>query len=222
MGKQYKIAVFDVDGTLLDTTEGVLSAVRYTINKEGLKPLTPEVQKTFIGPPVQESFARIYGVPEEEAQRLAAVFRSRYKGEDLLKAVPYPGIYELCEKLRKKGVAIAIATYKREDYARTLLQHFGFDKYSDVIYGADHFNKLKKADIICKCMERLGVTDYSCAVMIGDSDNDAIGAAGLGTDFLGVTYGFGFRTKEDVMKYPSIGAAATVSEIYERMFENEN
>ena len=90
-------------------------------------------------------------------QELAECFREQYKTKDLLKARPYPGIYETIEKLKINDVGIAIATYKRQDYARQLLYHFQFDKYTKVIYGADNYNKLKKSDIIIKCMKDLGV-----------------------------------------------------------------
>ena len=209
----YEIAVFDVDGTLLDTTEGVIAAVEYTIEKKGLKPLDRETLLTFIGPPIQDSFARVYGLSGEVLQELATIFRESYKNDYLYKAVPYEGIYEVCDALRDKGVKIAVATYKRQDYAENILKHFEFDKYSNIMYGADHENKLKKVDIIRKCMDDLGVHDYSHALMIGDSSHDALGAKQIGMDFLGVTYGFDFKTKEDVEEFPSIGSVATAMEI---------
>ena len=209
----YEIAVFDVDGTLLDTTEGVIAAVKYTIEKKGLKRLDRETLLTFIGPPIQDSFARVYGLSGEGLQELATIFRESYKNDHLYKAVPYEGIYEVCDALRDKGVKIAVATYKRQDYAENILKHFEFDKYSNIMYGADHENKLKKVDIIRKCMDNLGVHDYSHALMIGDSSHDALGAKQIGMDFLGVTYGFDFKTKEDVAEFPSIGSAATAMEI---------
>ena len=98
--------------------------------------------------------------------------------------------------------------YKASREFADLLKHFGFDKYTNILYGADHNNKLKKVDIIEKCMVDLGVTDYSNAVMIGDSSHDAIGAEKIGMDFIGVTYGFDFRTPEDVYKFKAVGAAA--------------
>lgn len=82
--------------------------------------------------------------------------------------------------LSNKGIKLAVATYKRQDYAEAILKHFGFDKYTDILYGADHENKLKKMDIIKKCMDDLGVHDYSRAVMVGDSRHDAIGAQKIG------------------------------------------
>ena len=211
----WKAAVFDVDGTLLDTAEGVMSAVKYAINTWGLPPLGEEELKAFIGPPVQNSFVRHYGMKKEEAQQLADIFRRRYKDEDLLKAAPYEGIYQVFEKLKGNGILLAVATYKRQDYARRILEHFGFHRYTDILYGADNQNKLKKKDIIEKCLNDLGIHDYSQAVMVGDSDNDAVGAEELGMGFIGVTYGFGFKDQEDVMGYHADGCAAHPEDIAE-------
>lgn len=211
--KKYKAAIFDVDGTLLDTTEGVLAAVQYTITEAGLPEIDRETLLTFIGPPVQDSFMRVYQVTKEKAQELATIFRNRYKDYELLKAFAYEGIYDVMEELSKRGIAIAVATYKRQDYAESILKHFHFDRYSDILYGADHENKLKKQDIIMLCMKDMGITDPSEVVMIGDSSHDAKGAQELGMDFIGVTYGFEFRTKEDVFAYPSIGYADIPTDI---------
>lgn len=210
MVQKYKIAVFDLDGTLLDTSGGVLSAVKRTIEENNMDELSAEKLVSFIGPPIQDSFIRAYQMSREEAQEIADKFRNYYKQpEYLLDAVPYDGIFELMKQLRDRGIKVAVATYKREDYAISVLKHFGFDKYADIMYGSDNNNKLKKMDIIEKCLRDAGVNDYSEAVMIGDSDNDAIGAQQIGMDFLGVTYGFGFHSKMDVEAYPNVGCADT-------------
>ncbi len=211
--KKYEIAVFDVDGTLLDTTEGVLASVRYTIQKMGFAPLSEKQMLTFIGPPIQDSFAQAYHVEGEILQMIATCFRNRYKDFELFKAVPYDGIYDLLNALSNKGIKLAVATYKRQDYAEAILKHFGFDKYTDILYGADHENKLKKMDIIKKCMDDLGVHDYSRAVMVGDSRHDAIGAQKIGMDFIGVTYGFDFKSLSDVFAFDAIGAADSPKDI---------
>ena len=211
--QHFDIVVFDVDGTLLDTSEGVLASVKYTIGKHNLPEIDEETLRTFIGPPIQDSFARVYGLSGEILQELATTFRNQYKDVDLLKAVPYEGIFDVFEALLANGIKPAIATYKRQDYATKIMQHFGFDKYTDIIYGADHENKLKKRDIIELALKDSGVSDFSKAVMIGDSDNDAIGAEGIGTEFIGVTYGFGFRSKEDVNKFKNVGSADTAKEL---------
>ncbi len=210
---RFELAVFDVDGTLLDTTEGVLSSVKYTIDRFGFEPLSQEKLKKFIGPPIQNSFASAYGLSGDILQEIAGVFRDRYKNDDLLKAVPYEGIYDAMKWLSDNNVKIAIATYKRQDYAEKILRAFRFDRFTDIMYGADHENKLKKRDIIEKCIADSGVTDYSRVVMIGDSDNDAIGARDIGVNFIAVTYGFGFDSAQDAMGFPNVGIASCPDEL---------
>lgn len=213
-GNRYDIAIFDVDGTLLNTREGILAAVGETLKRCGLREITKEEEPLFIGPPIQETLTRVFGMNAEEAQNTADIFRSIYKEDQyLLKAEPYDGIMELMEELKRREIKMAVATYKRQDYAVKICQKFGFHKYSDIIYGSDNFNKLKKLDIIRLCLDDLGAQDYRKAVMIGDSSFDAIGAQQIGCEFIGVTYGFDFRTEEDVMKYPAAGAADTPSEL---------
>lgn len=213
MAHRYKSVIFDVDGTLLDTSEGILAAVGYTIEQFGLQPLDENTIKSFIGPPIQNSFKRIFGFDDEKIMQMAAVFRDRYKEVDLFKAKPYDGIYDVFESLKANGIKPAIATYKRQDYAQMLLKHFRFDEYTDILFGSDFDGKLKKQDIIGLALKETGITNYSEAVMVGDSDNDAVGAEKIGTDFIGVTYGFGFRSREDVFAFRAIGAADTTEEL---------
>ena len=209
----YAAAIFDVDGTLLNTTEGVISSVKYTIRKHHLNRLPEDTLKSFIGPPIQDSFKKFYNLKEKEAQMLAETFREQYKNVDLLKAIPYEGIYEVLQQLKDMGIALAVATYKRQDYALKILEFFNFNKYTNILYGADPYNKMRKKDIIQKCLDDLGIWDHSQAVMIGDSDNDAIGAEKLGMNFIGVTYGFGFSTAKDMGNFRSIGCAKSPEEI---------
>lgn len=211
--RRYDAVIFDLDGTLLDTGEGVSKSVRYTIDKLGLPEASEGVLRSFIGPPIQRSFERIYGLDKTAAMEAADIFRSRYKDEDLLLAIPYEGIFETIDKLSAAGIRTGVATYKRQDYADKILSHFGFDRVCDVICGSDAEGKLSKCDIIENAIRMLGVTDKSRAVMIGDSDNDAEGAAQIGVPFVGVTYGFGFASKEDVDVFTNIGTADSCPDI---------
>ncbi len=211
--KNCELVIFDLDGTLLDTSEGIRKSVGYVIDTLNLPKISEDVLRTFIGPPMQKSFERVFGMSEEEGRKAADLFRDRYKDGDVLLATPYDGIFETIHELEKRGIKTAVATYKRQDYADAILKHFGFDKAVDVICGCDFDGKFTKKDIIRNAVDALGVTDIGTVVMVGDSDNDAAGAAQLGMAFIGVTYGFGFADKEDVDAFDNIGCAATCKEI---------
>ena len=211
--RRYDLAVFDLDGTLLDTRGGVLSAVKYTIKEFGYEMPDEETLRSFIGPPVQEGFSRVYGLEGPILQEIATVFRNFYSTKTLLEAELYEGMTELMEEMLARGIKPAVATYKREDYALKLLRHFGFDHYTDIMFGGDHENKLKKRDIIEKCINTAGVTDLSRVVMIGDTEFDAVGARDIGVDFIGVSYGFGYKSVEEIEGKGAAGAARTPLDI---------
>lgn len=215
---RYKLVIFDLDGTLLDTTEGVLSAIQYSAVKCGLLPLPMAQMKRFIEPTIQESFRKMYGIEEKnKLQKLAMIFRERYKSDDLYKAKPYAGIYQTCEKLQNAGILLAVATYKQEEYAADLLRYFGFDKYMSAIYGADREYKLKKVDIISKCLYLLGnPKDQNIrekVVMVGDTESDKLGAKCMNIDFIGVTYGFGFRDSSEIALSDCLGVVDSAGAI---------
>ena len=189
--------IFDLDGTLLDTTDGILESAAYAARKLGYPELPRETMLKFIGPPIQRSFREHYGATEKQAQAAANVFRDYYKTRALLKATPYEGIYSLCETLKEHGIRMAVATYKREDYALDLLKHYGFDRYCDPMHGADNNNVLKKEDIVEMCIREMGARKGAC-VLIGDTEHDAAGAQKAEVPFLAVTYGFGYRPGEAI------------------------
>lgn len=209
-----KNVIFDLDGTLLDTREGVIESAKYAARQMGYDELPYETMLSFVGPPIQNSFMKHYGCDQELAQKAANIFREYYKNTALLLAEPYEGIYDLCSVLKEHGVKMSVATYKREDYALSLLRHFDFHKYCDPMHGADNNNVLKKEDIVRMCQEEMGASKED-SVLIGDTDNDAKGAVKANTPFIAVTYGFGFRNEDDVAEYPHIGVASTPMEVAE-------
>ena len=203
---KYAAALFDLDGTLLDTGEGVLGSVETVIANEGRPPLDAETLRTFVGPPIQKSFARVFDLDEREAKRWAAHFRDLYSTENLLKAKLYDGILDVFAQLNQRGIPIAVATYKRQDYMLKLLRHFGFDRYTSHLFGSDMAGELTKADIIAIAAESLGVA-HDDALMIGDTAHDALGAQQVGMAFLAVTYGYGFKSAADTGEHPCVGVA---------------
>ena len=203
-----RAVIFDLDGTLLDTSEGVIRSVNYTIETLGYESLPEDMLRTFIGPPIHHRMQEIYGITEEAAKEAMHIFRNHYKEGDLFFAAHYEGLEELLQKLREEGYLLGVCTYKREDQARMLLEDKGLAPYFHVIHGQDPEGKLSKAEVLQLTMKDLGVIPEE-TVMVGDAYTDAVGARDAGVPFLGVTYGFGFRTKEDVAEYPHVGVADT-------------
>ena len=208
------LVIFDLDGTLLDTSEGVLECVRYAADTMGYPPLPREELLTFIGPPLTLSFPKHYGMDEAAAWEAIRLFREHYVAGAILKAVPYAGICQLCRDLQARGTAMAVATNKVETQAVRLLTHFGFERFCSPIRGADPAGRLKKADLIRLCLEERNTAPEN-AVLMGDTLFDAEGAAAAGVGFLAVTYGFGFHCRQDAAPYATAGIAATPEEAAE-------
>lgn len=208
-----RAVLFDLDGTLLDTSEGIIDSVQHTITTLSLPTIPLENLLQFVDPPIQNSLIDHYGLSPDEAQNGATIFRDYYKSKALFKAAIYPGIFDLLEYLKKNGILIGVATYKREDYAIELLKHFKIADFCQVIHGADNYNKLTKADIIQLCISELHVGKEN-VVFVGDTEHDAKGAKDVGTKFIAVTWGFGIK-KEDNLDYPFIAISNTIEQLIE-------
>lgn len=189
---KYQAVLFDLDGTLLDTSEGILSSVKYTLDVMEFEPIEEDYFETFIGPPIQHTLQKIYHLDDATRDKAAAVFREHYSTVDLCKAKMYDGVLETLTELKKNGIKIAVATYKREDYTKKLLDEFGISQYCDWIQGSDFAGKLTKTDIIELCLQNLNVEKRK-VLMVGDTEHDLVGAQNAGVDFLAVTFGFGFH-----------------------------
>ena len=173
-----------------------------------------EELESCIGPPIQNSFQRIYNMQKSEADEAAAVFRKIYKEKNLFDAVIYDDMMMLLELLRSQNIKIMIATYKREDYTIELLEKFDLYNKFDFVKGSDFEGKLTKSDIMNICIDECGCSKEE-VVMIGDTIHDLGAANELGVDFIAVTYGFGF--KDDVEDIKAVYVAKTVNEICDYM-----
>lgn len=206
--------IFDVDGTMINPHEGLVECVKATIKKLNYKMLDEEVLNSFIGPPIQNSFQKYYNLSDDEAKKARDIFRGFYqKDEYLFKAYVYNGIVDLLKYLKENSIKTGIATYKREDYAIKLLEHFDLAKYCNSICGSDFENKLSKTDIIKNCMKNLDIDNSNDTAMIGDTAFDGFAANELGMNFICCTYGFGFKTQDEIDKYNNVFVANDACEL---------
>ena len=218
---RYNNVIFDLDGTLFDTSKGVIKSVEKVIELKGLRKLNYIEKNSLIGPPIQDSFRRIYNIEEKTSKEYGTLFREIYLNEYLFDATIYDNLIELLKLLNEKGCNVAVATYKRQDCTDSLLNHFGIDKYFKCIYGSDIEGKLSKQDIINLCIKDMNTENNDKIVMIGDSEFDAIGAIKSSVDFIGVTYGFGFKNKSEVDIYNNVFCASDVNEIKSYLLSEE-
>jgi len=213
MSNRYRLVIFDVDGTMLDTSEGLIASAIYTIHQLGYELPTQDVLESFVGPRIQDSLSRVFGLEGEELSGAASIFRERYKQGDVLLAKPYEGIYEILGLLKQRDVHVAIATNKRQDFVDALVKKYDFEPFIEVVYGTDFQGKLKKSDLLHMCMDKLQITEPKEVVLVGDSDYDAEAAETVGIDFIGAIYGFDFKTKSDVDKWNNVGCISSLGEL---------
>ena len=192
---KYKLAVFDMDGTLADTSEGILNCHRYAHKMMDRPEPTDEELDGVIGGPLLDSYRTRFGFSEEDAKQAVKIYRERYAEQGIYEAKLYDGMQETLQQLKANGMKLAVATLKAERFAKIMLVNMGVAELFDVIYGVDDNDKRTKAELIQMCMDTLQI-DKSETVMIGDSSHDLNGAKECNVDFIGVTYGFGFKNDE--------------------------
>lgn len=198
-----KSILFDLDGTLTDSGEGIINCAILALEHYRLPIPSREEMRVFVGPPLTESFIR-HGVPADKAEEAVAIYRSRYIPIGKYENTPYPGIRELLETLHEMGYKLYVATSKPEGMSIDILKHFDLDRYFTRICGAsmDSSRNTKEA-VIEYLMETTGERENM--VMVGDTKFDVLGAKHHGIPCIGVSWGYG--TVEDM---ENAGAAAIV------------
>lgn len=198
----YKYILFDFDGTISDSKEGVIDAAMYVLSLYGIEIEDRESLKYFVGPPMHESFSDYEGVGPENADFAVEKYREFYKANCLKKNYLFPGVAELLKRLKAEGKTVAVATSKFQVTAENLLHEFGVAQYVDFVSGHDEAaGRTDKAAVVEYALEKLGVTDRAEAVMVGDRKYDIIGAKAAGLDSIAVLYGYG-----DIPEFEAAGA----------------
>lgn len=190
----YQYYLFDLDGTLTDSGEGIMNSIRHALRRFGITEYDESVLRKFIGPPLAESFQKYFNLSTEEARKGIKYYREYYTDGGMFENEVYNGITELLEGLKAKGKTLIVATSKPELFAEQILEHFGLAEYFACIAGASmDETRVHKNDVIAYAMQKYKGIDHKKAVMIGDRANDIMGGKVNGMDTIGVLYGFGSR-----------------------------
>ncbi len=191
--KQYDYLIFDFDGTVVDTGEGILNSLRFAFRDQGDDVPDLSDLRKFIGPPIYYSFTSFYGVPESRVADYIKSYRARYREKGVFECAPYPGMVETLRTLRGRGAKLGIASSKPESLIYDVMRYLGITDLFDAVTGTlmDDSRHASKTDLIESTMQKLGATDKRRVLMVGDRLFDLDGAAGAGVDSCGVLFGYG-------------------------------
>lgn len=188
----YKTVLFDLDGTLTDPGLGITNSVMYALDKFCIKVEDRTSLYKFIGPPLKESYSKYYHLSGEDLNRAVVYYREYFSEKGIFENVLYDGMAEVLERIKSSGRKIILATSKPDEFAIKILEHFGIEQYFDFVAAATmDETRTGKAEVIAYAIESCNITDLQSTVMVGDRENDILGAKALGIDSIGVLYGYG-------------------------------
>lgn len=209
----YKAILFDLDGTLTESGEGITKSVQYALEKLGKPEEDLEALKVFVGPPLMEQFMKYADLDEETARRAVEIYRERYSTIGIFENRPYPGVAHMLEELKKKGYLLAVASSKPEYFVKRILAHFDLEKYFDEAVGSEMSgSRTNKTEVIEETLRRLHLENHREQVlMVGDKEHDVLGARKAGLECLAVSYGYG--TMEELTEARPLQIAASADEV---------
>ncbi len=216
-----KVVIFDLDGTMIDSEEGITKCVQYALDAYGVREPDLKKLRCFIGPPLEPVFMERYGMTEAEAWQSVLKYRERFDEKGIFECRLYEGVREAVARLREKGYVLALASSKPETACRRILAHFGLDVFFDEIAGATLDGSVStKQEVLDELSGRLGErTARAEMCLIGDTKYDAEGAKAVGIRCIGVSYGFG--TAEELLAAGAETVCSSIAEV-EKYIEEDN
>lgn len=184
--------LLDLDGTLIDSGDGVVDSLCAGFRGAGLVPPDDAVLRSFIGPPIHDSARRV-GVPPELHDEVVAGYQRAFAERGNLMAHVFDGVPQALAGLRAAGARLVVATAKPHTFAVPVLEHLGLAPLLDGVFGAPDDESETKGQIIARAVASLG-PDVR-AVMVGDREHDVEGARENGLPCVGVLWGFGDRAE---------------------------
>ena len=191
--RKYDYVIFDFDGTVVDTGEGILKSLQYSFKEMGNEVPSLDELKKFIGPPIHYSYTTYYGISEEEVGMYIKKYRERYRSKGIYESALYKGFPEILDALHENGIKVGIASSKPESLIYDVAGYLGVTEKFDAIVGVqiDDSNHSSKTGLVLEAMKKMGAEDKEKVLMVGDRLYDIDGAAGAGVDSCGVLWGYG-------------------------------
>lgn len=205
-----KNILFDLDGTLSDSAEGIINCATLALEYFNLPVPSREEMRVFVGPPLRDTFVK-FGVAKENAEKAVEVYRSRYIPIGIYETQIYSGVKEALETLKEKGYKLYVATSKPESMAIEVLKFLKIYDYFDFVCGATlDKSRDSKAEVIDYLLKQ---TKIEQAVMVGDTAFDVLGAAEYGIKTIGVSWGYG--NVEEMLQSGAVAISNTACELVE-------
>ena len=206
-----RLVVFDLDGTIADTSEGIINSHRQAHIVMGREVPSDDILYSLIGGPLLETYKKVFHFSDTDAAMAVNIYREWYSQNGIHQAALYPGIPDLLRRLKESKICVGMATLKAERFAVSMMSELGVGSLFDFIYGMNDKDTLSKADLIAKCMDTARVSQKETC-MIGDSIHDFNGARVCQVPFIAVSYGFGFK-KGETQPFPVCDTAADIGMI---------
>jgi phosphoglycolate phosphatase len=183
-----RLVLFDLDGTLVDSTPGIWASIRFATARLGLPAPTPGQLNAMIGPPLEDGFAGAFGLLPGDVVRAVELYRSHYTAGAMFDADVYDGIPELLAGLRADGITLAVATSKPEPFAVQILEHAGLlGRFADV-HGATLDGTVRHKDqVVAAALAAHPAGERP--VLVGDRSHDVLGARAHGLPCIGAGWG---------------------------------
>ena len=197
-----KHILFDLDGTIVRSDPGITRGVQKSLEHFGIYE-EPENLKKFVGPPLVESYTKLYGLSLLQYEKALEIFHEYYRSTGIFECELYEGIEEML-KVLSKDYRLYIATSKPEREARRVIEHFGLNKYFTFVGGSDgDFNTKRstKSAVIEYVLKSNNIEDKTAAIMVGDKIHDIVGADTVGLKSIGILYGYGSMKEFDKANY---------------------
>lgn len=208
---KYKLVIFDMDGTLADTSAGILQCHKYANVQMGRPEPTDKELEGIIGGPLLKTYLTRFAFSEADAAEAVRIYRDHYATHGITNISEYEGMKETLIALKSNGYKLAVATLKAERFAKVILEKLAVSEYFDVVHGVDENDKRTKSDLVNLCIKETGVSKQE-SVLVGDSENDEFGAKESGIDFVAVSYGFGY-TRDDVKPVDAVALIHSPKEL---------